>query len=157
MRMAIELGLHLAFDNDSNLGPTAREVKKITFWEVFTYDAAWSYSIGRISQLPRTAINLELPNVLDQLDTKLWTPYTDLTVGGIPDADQAGYTHALLYQFSVLSEIVNDIVCMFYAPRDRFTSKKLLDFNSQYTKWFNNLPQYLWLQEVTIPHVLMLQ
>ena len=58
---------------------------------------------------------------------------------------------------SSLSEIVNDTVFMFYAPRERFTSRKLLDFYARYTRWFNNLPDKLRLQEISTPQVLLLQ
>ncbi|KAL9127410.1 MAG: hypothetical protein Q9217_003706 [Psora testacea] len=157
IRMAIELGLHLSFGANSNkLGPTELEVRKITFWGCFTYDTAWSICIGRISQLPRTAINLDMPNVLGQLDFKPWRPYTDYGIGDMPDAEQPSYTHTLLYQFSLLSEIVNDTVFMFYAPRERFTSKKLLDFYNRYTRWFTNLPETLHLRAIPMPHVLTL-
>ena len=158
MRMAIELGLHLCFGADNKrFSPTEFEVRKITFWGLFTYDTALSICIGRISQLPRTAINVEKPNVLAQLESKLWIPYTDYGPGNIPDADQPGYSHTLLYQFSLLSEIVNDVIYMFYAPRERFTSKKLLDFYNRYTRWFGNLPPTLRLRDVTMPHVIVLQ
>ena len=158
IRMAIELGLHLSFGtNNTKLGPTELEVRKITFWGCFTYDTAWSICIGRISQLPRTAINLEMPSILEQLESKPWIPYTDYGVEAIPGAEQPSYTHTLLYQFSLLSEIVNDTVFMFYAPRERFNSKKLLDFHSRYTRWFSKLPEKLRLRDVPMPHVLVLQ
>ena len=158
IRMAIELGLHLSFKADSNkLGPTELEVRKITFWGCFTYDTAWSICIGRISQLPRTAINLDMPNILEQLEVKPWRPYTDYGMADIPNAEQPSNTHTLLYQFSLLSEIVNDTVFMFYAPRERFTGKKLLDFYKRFTSWLANLPERLQLREVPMPHVLTLQ
>ena len=158
MRMAIELGLHLCFGASNNkFGPTEFEVRKITFWGLFTYDTAWSICIGRISQIPRTAINLDKPSVLTQLETQLWSPYTDFGFANIPGADQPSYTNTLLYQFGLLSEIVNDTVFMFYAPRERFTSNRLLDFHRRYTKWFAHLPQTLQLGDVSTPHVLVLQ
>ena len=158
MHMAIELGLHLCWGASNNkFGPTEFEVRKITFWGLFTYDTAWSINVGRISQTPRNAINLVKPSVLTQLDSKLWSPYTDYGYANIPGADQPNYMNTLLYQFSLLSEIVNDTVFMFYAPRERFTSRKLLDFHRRYTKWFEDLPQTLQLRDVTMPHVLVLQ
>ncbi|KAI4125686.1 MAG: hypothetical protein LQ347_005276 [Umbilicaria vellea] len=35
----------------------------------------------------------------------------------------------------MLSEIVNDMLFMFYAPTERFTSKKLLDYNIRLQRW----------------------
>ena len=75
----------------------------------------------------------------------------------IPGAEQPAVPTTLMRALSSLSEIVNDTVFMFYAPRERFTSKKLLDFYARYTRWFNNLPDKLRLREVTTPHVLCLQ
>ena len=158
MRMAIELGLHLCFGADNKkFSPSEFEVRKITFWGLFTYDTAWSICIGRISQLPRAAVNVEKPSVLAQLESEHWVPYTDFGLGNTPHADQPGYSHTLLYQFSLLSEIVNDVIYMFYAPRERFTSKKLLHFYNRYTRWFTDLPQTLRTRDVTMPHILVLQ
>ena len=119
--------------------------------------STWSICIGRISQLPRTAINLDLPNVVEQYEQKLWRPYTDSGWMSIPGAEQPAVPTTLIRALSSLSEIVNDTVFMFYAPRERFTSRKLLDFYARYTRWFNNLPDKLRLREVTTPHVLCLQ
>ena len=158
IRMAIELGLHLSFGADNNkLGPTELEVRNITFWGCFTYDTAWSICIGRISQLPRTAINLDMPNILEQLESEPWRPYTDYGFVSLPGGEQPSHTHTLLCQFSLLSEIVNDTVFMFYAPRERFTSKKLLNSYNRYTRWLANLPEKLQLRDAAMPHVLTLQ
>ena len=94
---------------------------------------------------------------MEQNEQKSWRPYTDHGVVDIPGAEQPTLPTTLMRATSSLSEIVNDTVFMFYAPRDRFTSKRLLDFYARYTRWFNNLSDKLGLGEVSTPHVLMLQ
>ncbi|CAF9926531.1 MAG: hypothetical protein ALECFALPRED_003464 [Alectoria fallacina] len=157
IRMLIELGLHLSFAPASDkISPTELEVRRITFWGCFINDTTWSICIGRIAQLPRTAISLDLPNVMEQHDQKPWRPYTDYGVMNIPGAEQPTLATILMRAMSSLSEIVNDTVFMFYAPRERFTSKKLLDFYARYTRWFNNLPNKLGLRDDSTPHILLL-
>lgn len=119
--------------------------------------STWAICIGRIAQLPRTAISLDLPNVVEQHEQLPWRPYTDYGMMNIPGAEQPALPTTLMRAMSSLSEIVNDTVFMFYAPRERFTSKKLLGFYARYTRWFNNLPDTLGLREVPTPHVLILQ
>ncbi|KAI9880982.1 MAG: hypothetical protein M1830_009476 [Pleopsidium flavum] len=158
IRMALELGLHLCFKTagNSDLSPTEIEVRKITFWGCFTLDTAWAICIGRISQLPRTAISLEKPTIVDAIEYKPWKPYVDFNVPGAPGSEEPSHTHRILRQLSLLSEIVNDTVYMFYAPRERFTSKRLLDFYARYTRWYKALPECLKLDKTSLPQVLCL-
>ena len=86
-----------------------------------------------------------------------WEPYVDLNITKPPGVQQPGHGHAILCQFSLLSEIVNDTVFMFYAPRERFTSKKLLDFHSRYTRWYRALPTSLKLSDIPLPQLIILQ
>ena len=119
--------------------------------------STWSVCIGRIAQLPRTAISLDIPNVIEQHEQQVWRPYTDDGSVSIPGTEQPVMPTTFMRAMSSLSEIVNDTVFMFYAPRERFTSRKLLDFYARYTRWFNNLPDKLRLQEISTPQVLLLQ
>ena len=59
-------------------------------------------------------------------------------------------------------DIVNDAIFMSYAPREPFTSVKVLEIESResYQRWFASLPEEFQLRErqaVTTPHVLMLE
>ena len=56
-----------------------------------------------------------------------------------------------------LSEIVNDAIYMFYAPRERFTSKKLLDLYNRYRRWDQAVPAHLRLTQTSTPQVIYLQ
>ena len=156
-RMAIELGLHLSFGSDGKVGPTETEARRITFWGLFNLEGIFALSLGRISQIPSSAINLERLCILEQLEQQPWKPYTDYGVVNIPGAGQAGYTYMLSHQTALLTEIVNDALHMFYAPRERLTSRKLLDFYKRYTKWYKNLPRGLHLSEIMLPQLLLLQ
>lgn len=122
-----------------------------------TRSRAWAICAGRISQLPRAAVNIDSPSIIEAYDLKPWEPYDDYGVEDIPGAGQPILIQTLSYQFRLLTEIVSDTVFMFYAPRERFTSKKLLDFYSRYTRWYNKLPEILRLGDVPTPHLLVLQ
>lgn len=102
-----------------------------------------SICVGRIAQLPRTAISLDHPNIIEEHKQKLWRPYTDYGLIDIPGTERPIQPTTFMRAMSSLSEIVNDPVFMFYAPRERFTSNKLLDLYARYTRWFNNLPDRL--------------
>jgi hypothetical protein len=143
MRMAIELGLHLNNEASQALRLTEEEiqVRKITFWGSFTLDTVWSICIGRISQLPRAAITLDKP---------------------APDKDsgnRAPVNHSFLEHFSILSELINDNNYMFFAPKERFTSRRLLNCYHKYLAWYKDLPSQLRPQYDSSPqpHILMLQ
>ena len=118
---------------------------------------AWAICVGRISQVPRAAVNIDPPSIIEEYDSKPWRSYNDNGPEAIPNAEQPILIQTLSHQFSLLSEIVSDTDYMFYAPRERFTSKKLLDFKSRYNRWYSNLPDKLQLRDVTLPHVLVLQ
>lgn len=94
---------------------------------------------------------------MEQYDSRPWRPYNGYGIENIPDAEQPNLTQRLAQQFSLLTEIVSDTIFMFYAPRERFTSKKLLDFHARYKRWYSKLPEKLRLRNVSTPHVLVLQ
>ena len=125
--------------------------------QMLTDFRAWAICAGRISQLPRAAVNIDSPSIKEAHDQELWRPYSDLGIEDIPGAEQPIFNQTLAYHFRMLTEIVSDTVFMFYAPKERFTSKKLLDFYSRYTRWHNKLPVNLRIGDVPTPHVLVLQ
>ena len=82
VRMALELGLHLSMIG-SGMRPAEIEVRKITFWGVFNLEtfvhslsvgcypgkltsdgSVCSVGVGRLSQLPRTAADIQKPAVI---------------------------------------------------------------------------------------------
>ncbi|KAF2690882.1 hypothetical protein K458DRAFT_355200 [Lentithecium fluviatile CBS 122367] len=155
MRMAIELGLHL---NNSaapglQLTPSEVEVRKVTFWGCFTVDTVWSICVGRISQLPRAAITLDKP-ILDEAPFNL---QPDAFSGTQPPPGIVT-SCMFLQEFSTLSELINDNNYMFFAPKERFTSRRLLECYAKYQHWYKNLPQQLKLEDAREPqpHIIVL-
>jgi hypothetical protein len=109
--------------------------------------------MGRIAQLPRAAITLDKP-ILDES-------------AGLPEAYpgassvQPGVvtTRMFLQEFTTLSELVNDNNYMFFAPKERLTSTRLLDCYNKYQAWFRKLPPALGIEgkKQPEPHILVLQ
>jgi hypothetical protein len=138
IRMCVELGLHINNSASPALGltPSEIEVRKVTFWGCFTVDSVWSIVTGRIAQLPRAAITLEKP-ILEESN-------------GLPGATYGNArvitTRMFLQEFSVLSELINDNNHMFFAPKERLTSSKLLDQYNKYQAWYRRLPPIMHLE-----------
>lgn len=57
---------------------------------------------------------------------------------------------------SRLSEISSEVVNAFYAPHERFTSRRLAATYAQYQEWHRNLPDCFRIENTTLPHVLTL-
>lgn len=155
MRMIVELGMHLDITNspELELTPSEIEIRKITFWGCFIVDTVWTICIGRISQLPRAAITVEKPVLeettwpvnesADQLQAEIHGPMAKIT------------NRVFLEEFSKLAELINDNSFMFYAPKERFTSRRLLAMHGKYKAWYENLPASLRLPkhpDIAPPH-----
>ena len=80
----------------------------------------WSICAGRIAQLPRQAITIEKP-ILEESSGPLAANYGAVTIIT---------TRMFLQEFSALSELINDNNYMFFAPKERLTSTRLLDQNN---------------------------
>jgi hypothetical protein len=113
----------------------------------------YSIATGRISQLPRAAITLDKP-ILEE------TPSLPETY---PGASRVAHgvvtTRMFLQEFTILSELVNDNNYMFFAPKERLTSSKLLDCYHKYQAWYRRLPPLLRVEgkKEPEPHILVLQ
>jgi hypothetical protein len=118
-----------------------------------TFHSVWSICTGRIAQLPRASITLDKP-ILDE-------------VSGAPDALLGSFrvqpgvvtTRMFLQEFATLSELVNDNNYMFFAPKERLTSTKLLNCYNKYQAWYRKLPTALGIEDKKQPepHTLVLQ
>ncbi|TAQ86496.1 hypothetical protein B7494_g5178 [Chlorociboria aeruginascens] len=157
MNMAVELGLQKAFlgKPDGNVTATEIEARKITFWGCYIMETIWAMCVGRISALPRTAIQVGKPTVRANLEVKIWKPQ------GLPEAsnlEQHGHPYNVHLHLSLLTEIANDTLHMFYAPVDRVNSRKILSFHSRFQAWYKNLPACLLVKKdgPTLPQVLLL-
>lgn len=68
-------------------------------------------------------------------------------------------TRMFLQEFTTLSELVNDNNYMFFAPKERLTSSKLLECYRKYQAWYRKLPPALGIdgRKQPEPHILVLQ
>ncbi|RDL38004.1 Zn2 DNA-binding protein [Venustampulla echinocandica] len=158
--MVIELGLHTNQPTQSNGEMIELEAaaRRITFWGCYFLQTAWGMCVGRISMLPRTAIRVGKQDISDHLESKIWIPsghpnYPSLASG----IEQPGMRYTLLLHSSLLCEIVDDIVQLFYASRDRITSRKLQHHHEKLQEWHKALPESLAIKDTpTLPQVICL-
>jgi hypothetical protein len=165
--MVIELGLNKDQDflSCSNISPSELHARRITFWGTYFLQTAYAICAGRLSILPRTAIRIERPGTTEQLEAKSWRPNghpdytTDYTPGAPTPLEQPGMRYTLFSQAARLCEIADDIIQMFYAPRDRITSRRLLLHHERLQEWYQALPNSLAIKETepTLPQVICLQ
>ena len=161
--MIIELGLNKDQDSlpCSNISPSEIQARRTTFWGTYFFQTVYAICTGRISILPRAAIRIERPHITEHLETKIWRPY------GLPDyppgiptpLEQPGMRHTLFSHAAQLCEIADDVIQMFFAPRDRITSRRLLLHHERFQEWHRALPNSLAIKETgpTLPQVIILQ
>ncbi|KAF2035527.1 hypothetical protein EK21DRAFT_53843 [Setomelanomma holmii] len=154
MRMCVELGLHLNNSASPMLGltPSEIEVRKVTFWGCYTVDSVYSICLGRIAQLPRAAVTLDKPILEEVPEIPEAFPGAARVQPGIVT------TRMFLQEFTMLSELINDNNYIFYAPKERLTSSKLLECYNKYQAWYRKLPSQLAIEgkKHPEPHVLVL-
>lgn len=149
-RMACDMGLNidssgLAHGADRAIDPEEEDARRITFWGCFLFDKCWSNYLGRLPQLPCSAITVPKFDVFPDEDSSSWAPYTDS--GFMSARSQPARTRAVALQISVLCEISNDLMRHFYNPSDmdksrgRQTELKMLsDIHTRLETWRRNLP-----------------
>ncbi|KAK6431710.1 hypothetical protein LTR95_012131 [Oleoguttula sp. CCFEE 5521] len=155
VRTALEMGLHLSVIGKS-MRPADFQARKITFWAVFNLETMCSVALGRLSQLPRAAADIEKPSTKDPLENQIWRPYEDTNMMTSPSSEQSMRSMSFVHCISNLSELASDMVNTFYAPRERFTSRRLVATYAQYREWYQNLPDAFRLENTSLPHVLAL-
>jgi Fungal specific transcription factor domain len=136
------------------------EARRITFWGSYVLETIYAMAVGRISSLPRTAIQLEKPIPRENLEKKIWKPHGDPRFPHeATGLEQPAFTYTVLVQSSRLTEIVNDTLQMFYAPRDRITSRKLEVHHERFIQWHDGLPPSIAIKrdDPTLPQVIALQ
>ncbi|KAK5163709.1 uncharacterized protein LTR77_010382 [Saxophila tyrrhenica] len=154
VRTALEMGLHLSMVG-SGLRSSEIEVRKITFWGVFNLETICSVGFGRLSQLPIAAADISRPSS-DRVETQTWRPYEDNNFAPGSNIEQPLHPMLFTDQLSKLSELASDMVNTFYAPRERFTSRRLALAYKQYQEWHRNLPDAFRLENTSLPHVIIL-
>lgn len=171
-RMALELGLHLS-SAGNGLPPTESGSRRLTFWTVFNLETfvlsryllaeiflgltcyrSCAVTVGRVSQLPRAATDMPKPEIAERIDK--WQRYIDVHLS--PDVDSTQPAHATMFfsELCKLSELASDTVNSFYAPREPFTSRRLVTLYGRYQQWHENLPSAFWVENTSLPHALVL-
>ena len=149
-RMACDMGLNidpsgLAHAAEHTIDPEEEDARRITFWGCFLFDKCWSNYLGRLPQLPSSAITVPKFDVFPDEDSASWAPYTDS--GFMSARSQPARTRAVALQISTLCEISNDLLRHFYNPSDMDRSrgrqaelKMLSDIHTRLETWRRNLP-----------------
>jgi hypothetical protein len=111
-----------------------------------------SFTLGRLPQIPTTAITVELPHISEQEDNQPWMHYGDGA-----RARQPGARSTTFYEVASLSKIVNSTLLLFFAPSQTMKGSLLLDEYHKYTSWYRRLPSIVASTEDAPPHVICLQ
>lgn len=115
-----------------------------------------SVGFGRLSQLPRAAADVSRPPISERTEGRTWRPYEDSNLTASSPVEQPLQPMLFTEQLSRLSELASDMVNTFYAPQERFTSRKLASTYTQYQEWYRNLPEEFRLENASLPHVIIL-
>src|SRR6266480_4256254 len=110
----------------------------------------WSVCIGRFSQLPKYAVGVDRPtqsNIKNE-----WTHYSDQHLSKRAAAPVRCDNRQFFLHLSILVEVVNDNLEMFYAPRERTNVRRLIDRYRKYHAWYKLLPDSLRLNSESPPH-----
>ncbi|CAD0017387.1 unnamed protein product [Aureobasidium pullulans] len=176
VRLALEMGLHLADTTagEPNLRSSEIDIRKLTFWGVFNCEMICCLALGRISSIPKNAIEIDKRRFLrprtilypdsdmftalnsEKLDALFWQPYEDANLPVSPSAVQPMKCLLFHSHQSTLAELINDINLNLYAPRERFTPRRLASAYNQYQQWYSELPDMFQLQNTAMPHVIVL-
>ncbi|KAF2757070.1 hypothetical protein EJ05DRAFT_501611 [Pseudovirgaria hyperparasitica] len=153
-RMALDLNLHLRIEVRENEmdDETQRQefARRHAFWGCFISDQVTSFTLGRVPQIPTSAVTIELPPVDDDLDKQPWNAYDT------PGPDKPGARSTTFNQCAALSKIVNSTLCMFFAPTRVLSGSLLLDEYTKYVNWSRRLPDIISSIDDAPPHVLCL-
>jgi hypothetical protein len=113
-------------------------------------------TFGRLSQLPRAAADVDRPIINDRSEALPWRPYDDSHLARNLTAEQPARLMMFVNEYSKLSELASDMVNTFYAPKERFTSRRLAAAYSEYQAWRQALPDVFHLENTSLPYVLVL-
>lgn len=111
-----------------------------------------SFTLGRLPQIPVTAITIDLPRVVKEEDDEPWVPYADGTHSKRPGARSTTF-----HEVAALSKIVNSTLLLFFAPSQTMKGSLLLDEYNKYRDWYQRLPIIVAQTKDASPHVLCLQ
>jgi hypothetical protein len=105
--------------------------------------------------LPRAAIEIKKPDETSSVTP--WHAYTDHSRELNEATSRSNHEEAFLYQQSSLTELLSEMLVMFYAPRERLSSRRVLDLYAKLQTWHKKLPGGLHLTDQSAPNVFQLQ
>ena len=108
--------------------------------------------MGRIPQIPVTAITIDLPIISKEDDEAPWDAFGD---GG--HSKTPGGRSTTFHEVASLSKILNSTLYLFFAPTQTLKGSLLLDEYNKYKTWYAGLPQIVQLSDDAAPHVFTLQ
>ncbi|KIW03216.1 uncharacterized protein PV09_05440 [Verruconis gallopava] len=149
-RMALDLNLHLR-DDRQGVDEVEVRAKSHAFWGCFIADQLLSFTLGRIPQIPITAITIDLPSIVEADDLAPWEPVGDGSKTKVPGARSTTF-----YEVASLSRILNSTLYLFFAPSQVLKGSLLLDEYNKYKAWYSRLPPIVQLVDEPAPHVLCL-
>ncbi|TKA73117.1 hypothetical protein B0A49_03413 [Cryomyces minteri] len=121
-----------------------------TFWGCFISDQVTSFTLGRLPQIPTSAVTVDLPPIDPGEDAEEWFAY-DINRPRKPSARSTTFN-----QVAALSKIVNSTLQLFFAPQVALCGNKLLEEYAKYTSWHKALPPIVSTIDDGTPHVLCL-
>lgn len=110
------------------------------------------FTLGRIPQIPVTAITIDLPTISKEDDEAAWESFGDESHSKAP-----GGRSTTFHEVASLSKILNSTLSLFFAPSQALKGSLLLDEYNKYKSWYANLPQVVQLSDDAPPHVFTLQ
>jgi hypothetical protein len=111
-----------------------------------------SFTLGRLPQIPTTAITVDMPRVVKEEDDEPWIPHADGSRAGRPGARSTTF-----HEVASLSKIVNSTLLLFFAPSQTMKGSLLLDEYNKYLAWYRRLPSIVASTKDAPPHILCLQ
>jgi hypothetical protein len=160
MDMAIRLGLHISQDENSHLGLTEIEARRVTFWGCFALENTLAICTRGYPTSSKTEIRLGKPKLNHKLEKTLWRPYGTLQHdSGSLYLVQPSMKYKILNQCSLLSEIVEDILHIPDIPTAGTNCQLAYQGYEKLQKWFLNLPFELKIhtQGSPLPQIVTLQ
>ncbi|KAF2405323.1 hypothetical protein EJ06DRAFT_525849 [Trichodelitschia bisporula] len=160
-RMALDLGLHLR--KDKPLGEQQKQqqwseavvsetmVRNQVFWGAFIADQLVSFTLGRLPQIPTSAVTVDMPQVREGEDGDMWMPPNPHLRARSPAS-----ISTVFYEVARLSKILNSTLLMFFAPTEAIKGSLLLDEYNKYLAWYHRLPTAVASLEDAPPHILTL-
>jgi hypothetical protein len=85
------------------------------------------------------------------IDIEPWKPHPNPHDLSFEETRPNQILRQMLYQLSLLSEIVNDAVHQFYAPRERLTSRLVITLHGRFKRWYKELPSCLQINKSKTP------